>query len=356
MTPIGIILSPLMTKMTHADTQWDHTDASDIFENLRGPPQHPRTQAQRADWIPNPLGNYAPVVPMQLFLIGVPTSIPHRKPLLLSPAPSAPASPSFRAFNHRLQPCPAAIILQGMSEECKAAKCGTHPTNKGGANTGADTSHGSSGHGEAAAAAPPVRKVLKARRPSAAQGGSAHGLAKAAAAAPAASVLGGAVANSKPSAAAAASPPASAPQHCLTTATAAPPGQGVPNPAVRGCLLYPHNVCNTFTRYTHPSLFHSSTATSAGTCVCQSTSSAKSCSRAGSCMLYSASALSAWATRCRWRPTTCSCILRRFSCSASCAAASSLSPTRSSPRLPACSASCSRGQRVGGLTASSFAS
>ena len=61
--------------------------------HLRGsdcPPQHPRTQAQRADWIPNPLGSYAPAVPTQLFLIGVPTSIPHRKPLLLSPAPSAP--------------------------------------------------------------------------------------------------------------------------------------------------------------------------------------------------------------------------------------------------------------------------
>jgi hypothetical protein len=84
-----------------------------------------------------------------------------------------------------------------MSEESKAAKCGTHPRNKGGANAGADTSDGSSGHGEAAAAAPPVRK--KARLPPAAQDGSAHGLVKAAAAAPAASVLGGAVANSKPS-------------------------------------------------------------------------------------------------------------------------------------------------------------
>jgi hypothetical protein len=57
-----------------------------------------------------------------------------------------------------------------MSEEVKAAKCGTNPTNEGGANAGADSSDGSSGHGEAAAAALPGRKVLKARRPYAAQG------------------------------------------------------------------------------------------------------------------------------------------------------------------------------------------
>ena len=110
-----------------------------------------------------------------------------------------------------------------MSEESKTAKCGTDATNKGGANAGAGISEGSSGHGEAAAAAPPVRQVLKARRPSAAQGGSAHGLPKDAAAAPAASVHGGAVAPSKPSAAAAASAPPFAFQHCLTTAAPAPP-------------------------------------------------------------------------------------------------------------------------------------
>jgi hypothetical protein len=112
-----------------------------------------------------------------------------------------------------------------MSEESKTAKCSTDATNKGGANAGAGSSDGSSGHGEAAAAAPPVRKFLKARRPSKAQGGSMHGLAEASAAAPVASVHGGVVPPSKPSAAAAASPPpfAFAPQHCLTTAAPAPP-------------------------------------------------------------------------------------------------------------------------------------
>jgi hypothetical protein len=152
----------------------------------------------------------------------------------LSPPQSPPAPPSFLAFNHLLQPCPAALV-RGMFEGCKGAKRSTNPTNEGDANAGADSSDGCSVHGESAAAAPPVRKVLKARRPSSAQGGSVLGLAKAVAAAHAVAVLGGMVATLKPSAAAAASLPSSALQHSLTTAIAAP-CRGVPNSAVHPSL------------------------------------------------------------------------------------------------------------------------
>ena len=68
-----------------------------------------------------------------------------------------------------------------MSEESEAAKCAAFQMNQGSAGVRASSSDISGGHVNAAADAPPGRKVLKARRPSAAQAVAAHGIAAAAA-------------------------------------------------------------------------------------------------------------------------------------------------------------------------------